>query len=171
MRQPYAMRTLVHQITQERGEFDYELDDLDGLNVYRTIAFDEKTSKWLKPIIEVVASKDKRIEKVSGEKYIAVTFVSDMRADTRDDFLLAEVEKILDGGTETSSVRTEPDWDERRKELNKIKVAALREQYGYEEGVLSKKFIIDAIIHDEKAAIGTTTGVVDDAEQVDGGTP
>ena len=152
-RTPLAMRTLIRQVESLRPSAETELRDLDGLNVYRTVAFDEKTSEWIEPLAEVFAS-DERIdsyERVDGS--IFVTFVADPRADrAKPDFVLAGIEAVLnDEPEQAENASLVERADARRKELQAIPVAKLREDHGYDpdEAHPSKSALISEILTSE----------------------
>lgn len=76
--------------------------DPDGLGVYRTVSFDETASKGLAEKLEALA--DPRVESfkdVDGQ--LEVTFVSTVKADTRDPFTLAAAELALQMAEEESA--------------------------------------------------------------------
>lgn len=83
-RLPYAAKQFLVE-----GEIEkYETHDLDGLNVYRTLKFDKRTSKRLGEAMLFV--DDERIADwhMTDAGYLHVTFVSGPEADTYDHFLL-----------------------------------------------------------------------------------
>lgn len=133
-----SLSTLIRQVETERKNTEYELGDPDGIGVVRDVKFDKSTSKWLKPLIDV--ARDNRIANVSHTGgQTTVTVVADPRADSRDNFLLTEVEQILE---------PEDEREARRKELNAIPVADLRENTGFGDDV-KKADIIDHILDAE----------------------
>jgi len=146
MRQPYAMKTLIEQVSQKREDATATADEADGLGVYRQVTFDEETSNWLEPIIGVIAQKDRRINSyfTSRGGMLIINFVSDYRADSREPFALTAVERVLASDPDTQAEAVEA----RRKELNAIPVADLREEHGYTKE-FSKAAIIDVLIAEE----------------------
>lgn len=135
----YALSTLIRQVETEKKNVEYDLGDPDGLGVVRDATFDKSTSKWLKPVIDV--ARDARIADVSQHSgKVKVTVVPDIRADLRDEFLLSKVDAILN---------PEDERDKRKKELQAIGVADLRETYGYDKDV-KKADIIDDVLHKEQ---------------------
>lgn len=135
----YALSTLIRQVEAERKNAEYDLGEPDGLGVIRDVKFDKSTSKWLKPLIDV--ARDSRIADVSSASgRVTVTVVGSIRADTRDEFLLSEVDAVLNPVDEE---------EVRRKELQAIPVADLRETYDYDSD--SKKAdIIEEVLRAEK---------------------
>lgn len=71
------------------------VDQPDGYGRQRSIQFDARTSKWIVPAIE--AMQDPRIAYVDyeGKGRAIVTWVTDVRADRRDDYLLSYVVRVL----------------------------------------------------------------------------
>jgi len=135
----YALSTLIRQVETQKKNAEYELGEPDGLKVVRSATFDKSTSKWLKPLIDV--ARDDRIADVSSRSgQTTVTVVPDIRADRKGEFLLGEVDAILN---------PEDERDVRRKELQGIAVADLREQYGYEKD-WKKADIIDDVLRKEQ---------------------
>lgn len=135
----YALSTLIRQVEAKKKNAEYELGDPDGLGVIRDATFDKSTSKWLKPVIDV--ARDARITDVSSRSgKVKVTVVPDIRADLRDEFLLSEVDAVLN---------PEDERDERRKELQAIPVAELRETYDYDTDA-KKKDIIEEVLRKEQ---------------------
>lgn len=88
-RLPYAAVTLIEQVTAERKRAKAEPHGaVDGLNVYRSIAFDKPTSKWLEPLI--VETTDRRITGIADDDgRLVITFTPRTSADDRTPFVLA----------------------------------------------------------------------------------
>lgn len=87
--------TLVEQVDQRRSKVTHTTGDLDGISRFRSLEFDAKTSKWLKPILEACA--DPRIASLDdGEKgHLIVRFVGTVKADDPTPFALDEADKVL----------------------------------------------------------------------------
>lgn len=95
-RLPYAAKQFIKQAEALRSSTKYEPKDLDGLNVYRTLRFDKRTSKWLAPALDQFADMDERIEMyhVSDAGYLYLTFVATPDADNREPFLLEDAVEV-----------------------------------------------------------------------------
>ena len=151
-RTPLAMRTLLRQVDAQHRDAEVEHGDLDGLNVYRKVAFDAKTTEWLAPLAEVFGSDDRIESTYVRDGRLFVVFVDDIRADrAKPDFPLAGIEAVLnDEPPPSENASIEERADERRKELNGISVADLRSQYGYgEDDKTPKAEIISEILTSE----------------------
>jgi len=87
--------TLARQVDERRSKVTVTHGDLDGINRYRSLDFDAKTSKWLKPILEAV--DDPRIASLEdGEKgHLIVHFVGTVKADDPSPFALDEADGVL----------------------------------------------------------------------------
>lgn len=96
-RQTYAAEQLAEEVTAFRESAKVEIaDDPDGLDVYRAIKFDEKSTESLRPVLDVIAENDERIQSVEQRnKQVIVTFVPDFRADSREPFDVAGVAEVL----------------------------------------------------------------------------
>jgi hypothetical protein len=93
-----AAQQLIEQVNAEGHKMAVKATDPpDGFGRHRSIRFDAATSKWLVPVLEVVA--DERIAYIdyAGKGRATVTFVGDARADSRDEYPLHEVRAVLDG--------------------------------------------------------------------------
>jgi hypothetical protein len=90
-----AGSTLIRQVDEHRTKVTATPGDIDGINRYRSIEFDAKTSKWLKPILE--ACDDPRIASLDdGEKsHLVVRFVGTVKADDPSLFALDEADAVL----------------------------------------------------------------------------
>lgn len=90
-----AGQTLLRQVGERRSGAKFSAGDVDGIDRYRSVEFDPKTSKWLKPILE--ACDDPRIKELDeGEKgRLVVRFVDTVRADEPYEFALDEADKVL----------------------------------------------------------------------------
>ncbi len=90
-----AAQTLIHQVDERRDRVSWTGSrEADGLNRIRSIEFDAKTSKWLRPILEACA--DPRIARLdTNDKKLTVTFVSTVKADDRTPFPLDEADSVL----------------------------------------------------------------------------
>lgn len=91
-----AARQLIAQVAEDGKKFSAKaVGDADGLGVHRSVEFDATTSKWLAPVLDVIA--DRRIETVdyNGKGRLIVTFVPDSRADFVEPFPLSEVRSVL----------------------------------------------------------------------------
>lgn len=87
--------TLIEQVDQRRSKATHTTGDPDGINRFRSIEFDAKTSKWLKPILEACA--DPRIASLDdGDKsHLIVRFVGTIHADDPRPFALDEADRVL----------------------------------------------------------------------------
>lgn len=96
-RQTYAAEQLAEEVAGWRESATVEIaDEPDGLDVHRAIKFDEASTKTLRPVLDVIAENDERIESVEQKnKQVVVTFVPDFRADNRDPFDVAGVAEVL----------------------------------------------------------------------------
>lgn len=94
-RLPYAAVTLIEQVKQHKKRAKAEpTGEVDGLGVWRTIAFDKATSKWLAPLLDEI--DDPRIEGHEVEDgVLTVTLSPRIDADTRDEFPLADAETVV----------------------------------------------------------------------------
>lgn len=108
-RLPYAAKQFIEEVRDVKPRAKAEPRDLDGLNVYRTLRFDKRTSKVLGPALltlEMAQELDARIQEfgVSDAGYLYVTFVGTPDADLRDPFLIAEAVTVAEaeGRTQTS---------------------------------------------------------------------
>lgn len=91
-----AAEELVAQVRILRPRSTWTYGTPDGYDRIRTVQFDRRTSKWLRPIMEVV--DDPRIYHLGDDDgRLIVTWVPDVRADNRRPYPLAEVERVLDG--------------------------------------------------------------------------
>jgi hypothetical protein len=90
-----AGQTLLRQVGEHRPSAKYSTGDEDGIARLRSIEFDAKTAKWLKPILE--ACDDPRIASLDdGEKgRLIVRFVGTVKADNPAPFALDEADKVL----------------------------------------------------------------------------
>ena len=103
---PYSAKKLIETVVEKFPDVTVERRDLDGLNVYRTIAFtSEDATEWLTKG-DLALLLDQRIVAAAsdGEEFI-VTFVGDSRADyTTPAFSIQEVadlsEVVPEGVTE-----------------------------------------------------------------------
>jgi len=94
---PKAMKTLIAQVHETREDAEVNLGEPDGFNVYRQVSFDDQTSKWLTPIIDLIAPKDARITNhfTSRGGMLIIDFSTGINADDNSRFLLPEVDKVL----------------------------------------------------------------------------
>jgi hypothetical protein len=138
-RQPFAMKTLIRQVTDKRPDVVAVASLPDGFGVYRTVSFDHDVSEWLAPIIEANAS-DVRIasHSVSDEGVLRVDFVTDHRADSSAPFRIKEAEAVL---------RSDGD---RRAELQAMKAGDLREEFPEHASLPNKDAIVEAILEAEQ---------------------
>lgn len=90
-----ALKRLTDQVSAIRGGRVKTLySDIDGLDRYRSVTFDEETSNWLEPLLEAMA--DARIAGwTEDDGRIKVTVVGDSRADFKDDFALSVAAGII----------------------------------------------------------------------------
>jgi hypothetical protein len=148
---PYAMRTFIEQVKEHREDAEVEVEEPDGFGVYRRLTLDEETSNWLEPHLSVL--RDNRIANhftSRGGKAI-IDFATSSLADDAARFSLPHVgrDPEPEGAFGDYNLDDQVEAVEaRRKELNAIPVAQLREEYGYGDG-FKKPAIIDAIIAEE----------------------
>jgi hypothetical protein len=90
-----AGKTLLRQVGESREAAKYSTGDLDGINRLRSIEFDAKTSRWLRPILE--ACNDPRIASLDTGKQnrMIVRFVTTIAADNPAPFAIDEADQIL----------------------------------------------------------------------------
>lgn len=90
-----AGQTLLRQVYERRDGVDANAIDVDGINRYRSIDFNTKTSKWLRPILEACA--DPRIKALDDGKrgHLIVRFVDTVAADDPSEFALDEADRVL----------------------------------------------------------------------------
>lgn len=94
-----AAQQLVDQVKALKPEAEATVDEeQDGLGFNRSVTFDEKTSKWLDPILDVI--RDERIASrgFSRASRLTVTFVADTRADFAAPFEIDAVDRVLNEG-------------------------------------------------------------------------
>lgn len=93
-RMPYAMKTLLDEITGERKSAKYEVGDEDGLGVYRSVTFDKPTTKWLGHTFDYV--EDDRIigYSVSKDQMTVLFSHKSSEADRKDGFLIPEAQTV-----------------------------------------------------------------------------
>lgn len=94
---PYAMQTLIQQVFDHKEDAEVNVEEEDGLGVYRQVTFDEQTSKWLHPIISLIAREDGRIQSfhLSRGGMLLVNFGTGPEVETRDLFLIPQVDAVL----------------------------------------------------------------------------
>lgn len=92
---PPAARQLITQVTNHDPDAEATANgEVDGFGVTRSVTFDAKTSKWLSPILEVLA--DERIREISHKgRKLTVTFVGSALADHADPFEVEAAEQAL----------------------------------------------------------------------------
>ena len=148
-RTPLAMRTLIRQVQSLRESVETEASDLDGLNVFRKVAFDADTSEWLAPLAEVYGTDPRIADHYIRDDRLFVVFVPDIRADqAKPDFVLAGIDAVLNDPEPSENENLDNRLEQRRKELQAVAVADLREEYpGYED--YKKPDLIDAVLRDE----------------------
>lgn len=152
MRQPYAMRTLIAQVVQRHEDAAFEVADVDGLGVARTLVVGDATSEKLLPAVEYLVHDDRiaGIENQGGVLHIS--FVIDSRADRPNPFFLPVTGAAGDGQTDdTEAVQAAVDADPRearRKVLQDTPVDELREDFGFTKEQ-KKPEIINTILADE----------------------
>jgi hypothetical protein len=85
----------MNEVANTGRMFKIRPGEPDGYGFVRRITFDPRTSKWLVPILDAV--NDPRIRQViyTGSGRAEVRFVGDTRADYKDPFGLAAVDKVL----------------------------------------------------------------------------
>jgi len=94
MTYPPAARRLIAQVTEHKPDAEVtDAGEPDGYGVTRSITFDAKTSKWLRPILE--ACDDHRIADITGKTKATVTFVGDSRADFGQPFDIDAADSVL----------------------------------------------------------------------------
>lgn len=96
-RLPYAATTLIGQVQAHRKQAKYtEEGEPDGFNVYRTIAFDKVTSRWLTPLLlEIADPRILSLDTINGRLH--VTFIGGPRADRNHEFPLVDASIVLKG--------------------------------------------------------------------------
>jgi hypothetical protein len=96
---PSAGSQLIRQVRAHSEDATYQpVGDPDGFGRHRSVEFDKDTSKWLKPIMEVIAEGDDRVAEVGTKSgKLRVTFVGDIRADSRRPYEIQAVEEVLNG--------------------------------------------------------------------------
>lgn len=108
---PPAARQLIRQVTEHREDATWTVNgNPDGFGRHRSVLFDAETSQWLAPIMEVLAKADDRIAsaETDGDR-VEVTFVPDIRADSRQPFQIDEVDEVL---TEDDEATDEENHDD-----------------------------------------------------------
>jgi hypothetical protein len=92
-----AGQTLLRQVTEHRDDLTFVPGDLDGIGRYRSVDFDAKTSKWLRPLLEACA--DPRIKELdkAPKSHLVVRFVDTIKADDPTPFALDEADAIING--------------------------------------------------------------------------
>lgn len=99
-RETYAARQLTKQV-RERDDDAYVTvgSTTDGLGVHRQVRYDDATAAWLAPLLDVIATLDKRItdHTVNDDGTLTVTFASGTIADDRTPFPLDDVQAVLNG--------------------------------------------------------------------------
>lgn len=92
---PPAARRLIEQVRNHDPDAGLTPNgEVDGYGVTRSLTFDAKTTKWLKPILYAIA--DPRIAEVSEKgRKITVTFVSTADADHGHPFEIEAAEQAL----------------------------------------------------------------------------
>lgn len=90
-----AGQTLLRQVDERRDNVTATPGDEDGISRYRSLDFDVKTSKWLRPVLEAVA--DPRIKELGDGKkgHLVVRFVDTIAADDPSEFALDEADGVL----------------------------------------------------------------------------
>lgn len=97
---PYAAQRLIDDAKAHKPKAKVDAaraGDPDGFGVFRTIAFNKATSKWLAPLLEVL--NDPRIVQsvVNDDGLLEVTFSPRINADDRSPFPLREAETVVGG--------------------------------------------------------------------------
>lgn len=149
-RAPYAMKTLVKQVSERREDAQAEYGDADGLGVYRTVTFDDSTSGWLADLSAVFLDPRVASSSLSDDGSLTVTFVPDIRADQANDFPLdavAAVNEAVDAEEEEIDPEV-AERDVREQELKDNPVSWLREQYP-DYADLKKNEIVEAVLASE----------------------
>lgn len=93
---PYAMKTLIDEVTAARKSAKYEVGDADGVGVYRSITFDKATTKWLGHTFDYVEDDGRIIGYGAGSKDTLTVLFSERstEADRRDPFLIADAQTV-----------------------------------------------------------------------------
>lgn len=91
------MQTLIQQVFDHKEDAEVNVEEEDGLGVYRQVTFDEQTSKWLHPIISLIAREDGRIQSfhLSRGGMLLINFGFGPEVETRDPFLIPQVDAVL----------------------------------------------------------------------------
>lgn len=100
MRLPYAAKTLIDQVAEEKPRAKVEFHgEPDGYGVVRTIKFSKSAGEWLAPLLEAI--NDDRIESINTTEagYLHVTFVSTPAADDRAEFPLQAAAEVVKGSS------------------------------------------------------------------------
>lgn len=154
-RQPYAMQTLISQVSKRHEDASAEVSDLDGFNIYRTVVFDEATSERLEPQIDYIEA-DPRVASVSVDEEdntLSITFVSGAKAESRAPFYLSRPESLqgVVQPPEGEYVEDGPDaeYEVRRDELEAMKAGDLRDRYPDHAHLPNKREIVEAILAEE----------------------
>lgn len=99
-RLPYAAEQLRTQVLQKKPRVKIERHGpADGFGVVRSLVFSKGATKWLSPILEVLADADPRIEdyEILADDRVVVTFTHTIKADDRTPFPLDRIDAVLRG--------------------------------------------------------------------------
>jgi hypothetical protein len=110
-RYPRSANTLTEELRAAVPDLEFEADDLDGLNVYRTFRYTSETLKGLDDVVSVVAD-DRIVLTKSIANGVEVTFNSRTVADQREGFGVAQVADDLLKKRPKRKARTTPKKDE-----------------------------------------------------------
>lgn len=91
-RLPHAGHQLVTEIQNLFPAARMKSSDVDGFGVFRTLHWDDATEKKLGEALTAALAHDQRVEVMRKQ---GVTFVSTIRADTRDEFNLSKANDII----------------------------------------------------------------------------
>ena len=91
---PYAAKQLIKEVLAiDSLAVSAPVRQADGLDVFRTIAFDAHTAQWLEPCLRACA--DSRIVRMDNTEGLTVTFRADMVADDIRPFHIDAAHRIL----------------------------------------------------------------------------
>lgn len=141
-----AADTLIAQVTERHPKVKIESDDLDGLDVYRTLTFEgNEAVNWLaKGDLALLLDTRVQSAEVDDDGKYRITFVSDIRADYGNPpFSLDAVVAVNDDYDQQAELSREA----RKSDLQSTPAAELKKQYP--EYGPKKADIIASVLADE----------------------
>lgn len=150
MRIPYAMRTMIDEITAINPTAVGETRNPDGMGVWRALMLDAPSTEMLTPLLDELL--DPRIEsKFLHNGRYTIGFVSDRRADDHRPFHLPKAYKVLMTVEENKPEEGRfggPSRENRKRQLDKQSVAELRAKYGYRYDKKKGEIVADILHHE-----------------------